>query len=220
MKKRTLLCAAASALALATVCSFAACTPGTKEPDKNGKTEYVMEAEYIDIANVVGAGISSDQSGYQMIYGEGTDAQKKLGWSNGYYVGFTYSAECVLTFEFNADKADSAALIIFRLGSELGNITLTPADVEISLNGTPIQYGSFAIYDSERQMSSVVFKDYTVSSKAALVEGKNTVKLQIKQNKLRGTATGGPMVDCLKITTSSKLTYTDHTDNISLRDEI
>ena len=47
---------------------------------------YTMEAEYTDLDNVIGTGISSDQSGVNMIYGDATDAQKKM-WSKGMGLG-------------------------------------------------------------------------------------------------------------------------------------
>lgn len=222
MKSKKFLTLAVSAMALASVFAFAGCAPVEENPNvpSAGKTEYVMEAEYIDLHDVSGAGISSNQAGLQMIYGGGTQAEKDLGWSNGYYVGFTHTSQCVLTFKFTADKADDAAILVFRLGSELSKMTMTPSDVSITLNGKVMPYGSFVINGSNGQMNEVKFKDYTVSSKASLVAGENTVTLEVKDNNLRGNGVGGPMVDCLKVTSSATLTFEAHETNLTEKDEI
>lgn len=223
MKSKKFLTLALSAMALTSAFAFAGCDlfGGNQQETPSGKTEYVMEAEYIDLHDVAGAGISSNQSGLQMIYGDGTQAQKDLGWSNGYYVGFTHTSECELTFKFTADKADDSAMIVIRLGSELQKMTMTPTDVSITLNGKMLPYGSFTIEGSNGQMGEVRFKDYTVSSSAALKAGENTVVLKVNDNSLRGTnSTGGPMVDCLKVTSSSVLTFDAHETNLTEKDEI
>jgi hypothetical protein len=174
-------------------------------------TDYVMEAEYIDLNGVSGAGISSEQSGVDMIFGDGTDAQKTLGWSNGYYVGYTYSPETVLTFTFNSDVATTTSITL-RLGSELGNITLEKSMMKLELNGNELNYSSMYIEGS--RMESMAFYDKTVTNTANIVAGSNTFKLSILSNTLRsGNATGGPMVDCLKLKSTGKITWTDHSDN-------
>ena len=89
-------------------------------PPAGGISTYVMEAEYINLDGIQGAGLSSDQGGVEMIYGEGT-AEHKAKWSNGYYVGYTHSADLQLDFVFNSSSNNTANLVL-RLGSELGDI--------------------------------------------------------------------------------------------------
>ena len=194
--------------AMTTLCAVTACA---ENGDGGESKEYVIEAEYIDIANVAGAGISSNQAGYDMIYGDGTNSA----WSSGYYVGYTYTSECKMDFEFTSDQ-DATATIKIRLGSEIGKLNMTPKDVEISLNGKSIEYGTLQIDNSE-SMEDMVFKDYTLTTKASIKEGENVITLQIKDNKLRGGSTGGPTVDCIKIKTSAAVTPVQHTDNPSLK---
>lgn len=192
--------------------------PDDKKPTGGIKT-YTIEAEYIDIENVIGSGLSSDQSGYQMIYGDGTEAQKKLGWSGGYYVGYTYSPECVMEFVFNSDK-ETTGTIVIRLGSEIGDsMFLTPDKLDLSLNGTSINYGSFSL-TSVNDLSKMTFKDCTVINNAKILKGENKFVFSVKQNDIRGTQTGGPTVDCVKITTDAVITYDAKTDNPTHRDEI
>lgn len=217
MKSKKFLVLGLSALALTAAVSLAACGGGGGGGG-GGATTYTMEAEYVDIVDVVGSGLSSDQSGYNLIYGDGTQAQKDLGWSSGYYVGYTYTTEFKLDFVFKADKATTATIII-RLGSELGDIMLTPDNFEVSLNGTPINYAAMTIQNSE-SMAAMKFEDKTLTSNASLLQGENTISVRILDNDLRGSTTGGPTIDCVKIRTDAILRYTENTDNPANRGSI
>ncbi len=214
--KKTLAALAAAAIAVTMCAGLAACgndnNGDTNNPGKpggntpGGMNTLVIEAEYIELENVAGAGISSNQSGLEMIYGSGEQADKDKGWSNGYYVGYTYTAECTMDFVFESDK-DTTATISIRLGSELGNINLTPREFEVKLNGTVVNYGSWSVLDSQKDMSKVVFKDYTISSNANLVKGENKITVSVKQNDLRKPGVGAPLIDCVKVTSDAKVTY-------------
>lgn len=185
---------------------------------------YTFEAEYIDLDGVSGAGTSIDKSGIDMIYGDGTQAQKDLGWSNGYYVGFTYSVNQPLNFVFESDSA-ATATIILRLGSELGNLNLTPDIYSVKLNGEEIPYTSIYVQGTSGMsaMAEMKFYDKTVINSATLKEGKNVISLTVLNNTLNPGSdgagrTGGPVVDCIKVQTSAKLTWSPKTDNIERRD--
>jgi hypothetical protein len=215
-------------IVLALICAFslAACGGNDSggETDGDGTTEaggvktYVMEAEYTDLDGKIGAGLSNEASGVQLICGDGTAEQKALGWSNGYFIWCTYSTDLQFDFVFNSDKAETAQIIL-RLGSELGtSITLNPENFAVKLNGTAISYGNTLITSSP--ISSLVFADKTVTANAALLAGENTVSLTVLQNNLMGGQTGGPMIDCVKIKTKAALTWTDKTDNPGRRGEI
>ena len=180
--------------------------------------EYVMEAEYIDLTDVKGAGLSSEQAGVDMIYGDGTDAQKDLGWSSGYYIGYTYSTQTKLDFVFTADDVFDATFIL-RLGSELGDLNITPDDMEVALNGNAISYGSMYVEGSE-SMAVMTFYDKTCGTNLDLVKGENTLSISIKENMLRGNGTGGPCIDCVKIQSKAKITYEVNEDNPSKRGQI
>lgn len=206
-----LMLAAAAAMTLAVT----ACADDTTGGGGGGGIdEYVLEAEYMDIKDVSGAGISSNQSGYALIYGDGSDAQKELGWSSGYYIGFTHTPAFSMDFTFEADK-DATATIVIRLGSEIGNITLTPESFEIKLNGTSINYGSMFVEGGNQNMATMEFFDKTLTSAAQLKAGTNTINVSVHSNELRNGQTGGPMIDCVKVTTDAALEWTSLTDNPS-----
>ncbi len=212
-----------AALALATLaaCALMAGCTSTDNGGENGGgsgqagvRSYVLEAEYIDLDNVQGAGISSDQGGVEMIYGQGTEAEKAKGWSNGYYVGYTYSANLRLDFVFNADKEASAAIVL-RLGSELGALSLDPTSFAVKLNDADISYQT--IYVENSSMDEMKFYDKTVSTNIKLKEGMNTLSLIVLPNTFKNGSTGGPTVDCVKLETVAEVTWEPKTDNPSSR---
>ena len=220
-KVKKISCAALMMLAglsMASCSETSSFTSDSSTPLPAGVENYVMEAEYIDLTDVKGAGLSSEQSGVDMIYGDGTDAQKELGWSSGYYVGYTYSIQTKLDFVFTAKTAETASFVL-RLGSELGDLNITPDDMEVALNGEAISYGSIYVANSE-SMAQMKFYDKTCGTNLNLKQGENTLSISIKENTLRGNGTGGPCIDCITVQTKSKLTYEKHTDNPSKRGQI
>ena len=202
---------------LVTAAAFAFSLTGCAGGGGGTKT-FIMEAEYIDLDGLFGSGISSDQHGVEMIYGDGTEAQKNLGWSEGYYVGFTYASNLKFDFVFQSDRAATATIVV-RLGSELGELNLDPTTFEVALNGTPISYQSLSVGNSE--MASMKFYDKTVTTNAELKEGENLISLTILPNTFcNGAKTGGPCIDCVKLTSKADLSWNPKTDNPSLRGQI
>ncbi len=184
---------------------------------KSTSKTYVMEAEYIDLDDVQGSGISSDQGGVQMIYGNGTQEEKNAGWSNGYFVGFTYAPNLKLDFVFNSSKR-ATSTIVLRLGSELGDLNLDPSIFEVQLNEDVIPYSSLTVNNSA-DYANMKFYDKTLSTNVRLAQGQNVLSLIILPNSLKpGGTSGGPTVDCVKITTKAKLTWEEKKDNITRRD--
>ena len=205
---------------LSTVCLFMflfgfACN----KPDKNnnggnnaGIKRYTMEAEYINLDGISGGGHSSEASGVDMIYGDGTDDQKAKGWSNGYFVAFTHREGVEFEFIFNSAEAATGVTIVLRVGSEMGALTFSPSSFSINLNGDELEYGNMSIAHSPI-LGDMVFADKTVATTAKLVKGENVLKLKVLANDLAGGTTAGPIIDCVKITTAAKLTWTDKTEN-------
>ena len=184
---------------------------GNEQPSGNGTSTYTLEAEYIDLNDIQGAGESSSQGGVQMIYGNG-DSDKSKGWSEGYYVGYTYVANLKLDFVFQSD-ADAKATIVLRLGSELGNLLLTPDLFEVQLNGETVPYSSLSL-NGGTSLEDMKFYDLVVNTHANVKAGENTLSLIVRDNKLvAGERVGAPCIDCVKITTSANITWNPKTDN-------
>ena len=203
----------ASALTLTSCDLMDSITGGGDTGNKN--QTYTLEAEYIDLSEVSGAGESSSQSGVNMIYGNG-ESDKSKGWSEGYFVGYTYVANLKLDFVFQSD-ADATATIVLRLGSELGNLMLTPDLFEVQLNGTTVPYASLTL-EGGSDMETIQFHDLTINANAQIKAGENTLSLIVRDNKLvAGERVGGPCVDCVKITTTAGITWSPKTSNPSDR---
>lgn len=181
-----------------------------------GKNSLTMEAEYIEIDDVAGAGISNNNSGLSMIYGDGTDAQKDM-WSNGYYVGYTHNDQTELTFKFNASQASTANIVIM-LGSELIDITLDSESFAVIVNGEEQLVPNWYIECSE--MDTATFTTCRLSAPVELVEGENTIVLKVLSNDLGGSGvTRGPLVDCVIVTaTDAELDWDAKEDNPYRRD--
>ncbi len=208
---------------LLVICSFAftACDNGGDDSStpggSTGSKELTMEAEYINLDDVRGAGISSDQQGVNMIYGDATDAQKKM-WSNGYFVGYTYTANLTLEFKFTAEAAANGSITML-LGSEHGDIEFGPTILKVELNGKEITYTPKKVKGSE--ISQMVFTEIKVTTSAAFKAGENVLKLTVIENKLQANGkTVGPCVDCIKVKSTTNLSWTPKTDNPSKRGEM
>lgn len=206
-------------LVLTVSVAVAAACGGTEDGEKSGFKTYTMEAEYTDLTGVYGGGHSAEATGVDMIYGDGTDAQKEMGWSSGYFVAFTHKEGVKLTFRFESSAAVSNATIELRVGSEMGELTFTPQSFEISLNGETIDYGNMTVANSP-VLGEMKFYDKTISNSAALKKGENILTLTVLANELAGGTTAGPIIDCVKITTSATLKWNDKTDNPANRGSI
>ena len=229
MKLKKIFGLALAGVTAASMFSFAGCDVINSllsgNGDNSGTTnnpgmtsEFVMEAEYINLDGVTGAGLSSNQEGVSMIYGDGTDAQKQM-WSNGYYVGYTYTTNLQLDFVFTSDKVTTGTLVLM-LGSELGDLSISDSDFAVLVNGEKQNFSGWFVENSA-DMSQAKFSKCTLPGAINIKAGENTISLVILENKFKGgSATGGPMIDCLKITSDAGLTWSPKTDNPDRRGEI
>jgi len=198
-------------------------------PDSNddvnsgtGKT-YTFEAEGVDFSGLTSFGYSINISETEMILGEHTNVPANVvsSASNGCFVGYFNPQGdngLTLTFVINADKASEDNTMTLRLATEYGTMTISPDDMDVTVNGTALQYDPITVVGenltSVNQWHGYVvpFNDYKLSSKFALKEGENVITLKIKANEL-GFADDvmlksvGPGVDCIKIRSESTLTW-------------
>ncbi len=205
----------AVAAVLAVVIVFSVVNAPISESGSVKKT-FVFEAEYVNLDDFMGAGISNSAVGVNNIYGDGLDKDKEAGWSNGYFLGNTYAINTI-TFEIESDGESSAQLVL-RLASELGNLSLNESVFGIEVNGKEISYNLTVANSSAGNYD---FADYPISAPITLLNGKNTIKLIIKDNTLKdGNSVGAPLIDCIKIASSSTLTWNPLTDNPDQRGSI
>lgn len=225
MKIKKVLCTLLAVACALPAVSLAAC--GEKQPNENpgggdtvGKNvTYTFEAEYTDIEGKQGAGLSSEPFGFSLIYGNGGQADKDKGWSNGYYIAHTYKDGFTLEFKFKAAAAGTGVLSL-RLGSELGTLDLTPSSFGVVLNDKEITYTGMQVQGSQ-SLDTIKFYDKILPGEAEIKEGDNSLKLIVRANTFKNNATtGGPFVDCVKITTKAGLSWEPKTDNPDRRNEV
>ena len=215
MKLKKLLTLLLAATLTISAFAFAGCDNGGNDSTggDTGNTTLKMEAEYVDLDSVKGAGMSSDQQGVNMIYGEGSkDAGK---WSEGYFVYCTYAPNVSLEFKFTAKEAASGS-ITMMLGSELGDISFGPTILKAELNGEEITYSAKKVKGYE--VSEIKFTEVKITTSAQLKAGENVFKLTVLENKLQANGkTAGPCVDYVLVKSTTALSWNPKTDNPSKR---
>lgn len=153
----------------------------------------VMEAEHIDVSSLKGAGYSGSASGLAMI-------QSYAKASGGKALGYLNTAA---SFAFAVTSAEeTTANLILGLGTEWGDLTLTPKTFKVYVNGQELDYGSIAIPDNGAG-NDMAFDRYTLSPAVSLKAGENIIGFEILDSEDTGgvgTATAkGPIFDCLEI---------------------
>lgn len=181
--------------------------------------EYIFEAENTEIENISGTGYSNARGGKELIFasddGTGPDMQA----SGGYYIAGLYTQGNELVFEINAEAAVTDAVLVLRLAAEFRNITMSPdptaADYyTVSVNGTPVQYAPITMQGTDVTVidgGQYPFEDYTLTTSLSLQAGENVIRLTTSNSNAYHVGTmraNAPMVDCMKIYTSTVLTWT------------
>ena len=182
--------------------------------------QYTFEGEHISLIDpytnepFTGLGYSGSCSGSDMVDG----SEDQMGASNGYHLAYLNTPYQTMTYTITSDRATSDATIVLRLAAENMDITLTPENFEISINGNPIDYSEIEFVDvpsiTEDKMP---FADFTIAINVTLVEGTNTITLTPTNTDSQGgtMAATAPLLDCMKITTSANLTWTPVVENES-----
>jgi uncharacterized repeat protein (TIGR02543 family) len=186
------------------------------ETSTDSTTEYVtykFEAECVDLSDFQGNGYSGSASMTGAIIGDYDDDCHASG---GWYVTYLYLNDdsTTLTFEINSSKEVFDATLKLRLSAEFADpLTFTWEEWQVIVNGEAIDYGSITIRGGKTDVSSDYVKpflDKTITKTLHLKEGKNIIQLKTNNdNPMGGTMYAtAPMVDCMKITTTSDVELT------------
>lgn len=154
-------------------------------------------------------------------------------YNDGFFVGFFNSEGTTFTFTFESDADAEDCTLTLRLGSEHGDMMFDPDLLTIKVNGEELDYEPFTVKGGVDVYGA--FDDYTISTKIDLkantvtgsddmldpdtgevvfkrpVRVQNTIELILKKNNYWTTGndpTGGPGIDCIKIESDSKISYT------------
>lgn len=170
---------------------------------KMGAETYTFEAEQTSLLGKEGPGMSGSASGASMIVNDATN----LDASNGKYVSYLYKKGLSLDFYLASSEAVSDAVLTLRVAAEMDNISLSPDNYTIEVNGQPVMFDAIALEKGAK------FADCIVIQNVALQVGANTIRL-VTNNSVNpmgegmGTYQGtAPMVDCIKLTTTAVVTW-------------
>ena len=168
---------------------------------------YTLEAEYVDLSAFHGQGFSGGCDGAQAI----SQDKANLGASNGVYLTYMYNQGLSITFEFTSDAAVSDATVILRLSAEIMDIQFSSSDFTVALNGKALSYSDISLKDGQN------FEDFEVGTNCKLNEGTNTITLTTTNNKaMAGTMYAtAPIIDCVKIVSSSNIAMVEHQENMN-----
>ena len=193
---------------------------------------YTFEAEYTQFTDLpeddntanefgekIGQGYSSNVYGLGLIFKDDDKADCKA--SNGYYVTDLYYYGAYLEFDVASDKDVNDAVLIARLTAEYFDMTFSPDNYTIEVNGEAINYQPIAINnvitgrDNPKKRD---FSNFNITSSLSLKKGNNVIKM-ITKNSTKHDAQGtmnaeAPMIDCLYAYSDAALTFDAHTDNI------
>lgn len=174
-----------------------------------------FEAEYISLIGKHGTGYSGAPTEESMI-----SYDTRAG--NNYFVNYLHNDTVTLEFVIWAESATTDAKLSISLGSELGNITLTPNsfgvytydsdDINIGTK-TKVNYTPFTVSGGNQEYNG--FYKFNLGN-ISLVEGYNTIQVVIHSNTLKNGSTGGPGVDYIEIETTTKLMWHPAIYNLDL----
>ena len=201
----------------------------------DGMTPQVFEAEecpdftFEDWGpkGMPGATYSGGQNGLGLIGKDFIVDGKTTYGTSGYYpygtsfvAGFAHFLYCkgdTLTWELESDVAAENVTMFMRLSAEYGigdpltdEVTswVDEDTFPVTVNGTKLQYGKVTLHNII-PMDFIPFQDYFVSASISLQAGKNIIQMKV-DNKvtLNGTiASSAPVVDCIKLYSSSTISW-------------
>lgn len=134
---------------------------------KMGAETYTFEAEQTSLLGKEGPGMSGSASGASMIVNDATN----LDASNGKYVSYLYKKGLSLDFYLASSEAVSDAVLTLRVAAEMDNISLSPDNYTIEVNGQPVMFDAIALEKGAK------FADCIVIQNVALQVGANTIRL-------------------------------------------
>ena len=142
----------------------------------------------------------------------------------GGFVHYNYVKNNVLTWNVNSDAAATNVTLLMRLSGEYGideEIQVFEGQGEsrvsewfddtmfpVKVNGVALQYGKITIHNIVPK-TFLDFQDYVVSAEVSLQAGANKIEMIVDNSvTLNGTiASSGPVIDCIKLYSSSNISW-------------
>ncbi|MDR0831758.1 MAG: InlB B-repeat-containing protein [Bacillales bacterium] len=182
----------------------------------SGIVNYLFEAEGTSLNGKAGPGYSGYCGGTDMIVFD-----DHVGASNNRFVSYLYASGSSLEWYIASDIAVSDLTFVARLSAEFGNMTFTPDNYVIILNGNELNYGTIAITDVPGG-GAKEFADFTIGTSLTLVKGLNKIEfITDNDDNPLGAGAGtmqatAPIIDCIKLSTTAVLIWDDNYPSTSL----
>lgn len=179
---------------------------------------YEEDPNINDFGEKIGHGYSSDVSGTGLIFDDSTIGSTC---SNHHFICDLYYKGAFIQFDVNAERDTEDAVLIATLSAEYFDMTFTPNNWIVEINGVSLEYGTIVLDGVPTGRDAAYkrpFSKHTLSSAVPLKAGKNVIRL-ITNNSTRHDSTGtmaaeAPMIDCLTCYSDAGLTFDAHTDNL------
>ena len=207
------------------------------DADKDVQTfeaEYVPDIMGEDGTGMSGATYSGGNKGKGLIakdWDYELSASHKIGQLNadgdeylpGAFVHFLYVQGDTLTWKLTASAADTNVVLFARFGAEYATYqedfgkgrkySFNDEMFTIKVNDEAIKYGTITLRNVPEVGNYLPFSDYMVSAAVTLKEGENVIQMKVDNDiTIYSTAKGvAPTVDCIRLVTSSTLSWPEET---------
>lgn len=176
-----------------------------------------FETEYVDYTGKIGYGYSGNVSGVGLICKQKEAMQNA---SNGYYAGWSYYEGTTYEFVINAEDDVADAVLIGRFSAEAYDMTFTPENYTISVNGVALSYNAINITNVPGMGAGYKeFADFTINKTVPLKKGENSIKFIVSNHDRLGESgtmyATAPLFDCCRVYSDTKLSWNPLTDNVN-----
>ena len=150
-------------------------------------------------------------------YAQATDDESLV---FGGYVHYMYAKGDTLTWKVNSSAAAENVTIFLRICGEYAQpdpttgekkFTVTDEEFQFKVNGTAVKFGKFTLHNIPETGKFTTFQDYYMGATFSLKAGENTIQTVVNNdiNLFSTIAAAAPCIDCVKVISSSTLTWPD-----------
>lgn len=136
----------------------------------------------------------------------------------GGYVHYMYAKGDTLTWELESDAAATNVTLFARFCGEYAKaddvtgekkFSITDEEFQVKVNGTAIQFGKITLHNIPETGKFTTFQDYFMSAELSLAAGTNKVEMVVNNdfNLFSTIAAAAPCVDCIKVLSTSNITW-------------
>ena len=136
----------------------------------------------------------------------------------GGFVHFMYAKGDTLKWELESDATASNVTMLIRLGAEYAKpdpltgektYTFTDEEFQVKVNGEAIKYGKITMHNVPDVGDFLNFQDFFMADNLSLKAGSNTVEMVVNNdiNLFSTIAAAAPCVDCIKLVSTSTITW-------------